>query len=193
MDDEDEDNEDEVRQDIYNKYLGPQLTEQFYHVLVFKLNLQRFGRQEYEMLWDLASTQQNMELTYPYNIDIDDVTSIIENMSANTTTVNAKENDPDAAGLQKPTLLKRKMDPWEENTMAWAMSQHKRLGSQSHANRLPEHLMHMIAEQAEIPGSEIGRPVLGGISRRMERPIEPHFPLPPNPFPQDIPRYQHTM
>ena len=106
----------------------------------------------------------------------------------------AKEAEIDAAaGLQTPTVPKRKMEPWEENKTAWAMSQHTRLGSQSHANRLPEHLTRMIAEQAQIPGSEIGRPVPSGNSLRMQRPIEPHFPLPPYPFPQDIPRYQHAM
>eukprot|EP00961_Rhodomonas_salina_P099662 1340429-Rhodomonas_salina.1 len=71
--------EEEIKQEIFTEYFGPNRTQRFYHVIVFKLNLEVFEKEEYEMLWYLVSAQHSFPMILPrYSVTPAQIISMIE-------------------------------------------------------------------------------------------------------------------
>eukprot|EP00961_Rhodomonas_salina_P290644 3927370-Rhodomonas_salina.2 len=72
-------NEKQKQQEVFTDYFGPNRTQKFYHVFVFKLNLEVFENEEYEMLWYLVSAQNSVDIIIPrYSVTPDQIISMIE-------------------------------------------------------------------------------------------------------------------
>lgn len=167
--DEDWISENEIKKNIYAKYFGANRVRRFYHVLVFDLNLETFGDDEYRMLWDLASVQEKLYF-YGYAITTEDVRNAIE-----------------------------KIGDSRRFRTAWAMSQHSRLGAESRVRVLPLDVLIGIARYVDTGSFQtvperahrlvVQRPLLerppvhgigrvgsgGGIGR--ENPVEERMPI----------------
>ena len=60
----------EIEAKAYEKYFSPHRTARFFHVLVFKLNLQVFEKDEYDMLLDLVTAQNTVQPPSPHRVTI---------------------------------------------------------------------------------------------------------------------------
>eukprot|EP00961_Rhodomonas_salina_P260415 3519049-Rhodomonas_salina.1 len=116
-----------IRDQIYRDFFSRERKYDFYHVLVFKLNLRSFGEEEYAMLsylWGAVESfySSRWNLPRPYSIGVFETEQAIH------------------GAIQR---VEHCVD--EERNLAFTMSQHSRLGQGSVARALGPDVTRMIA------------------------------------------------
>eukprot|EP00961_Rhodomonas_salina_P117881 1586469-Rhodomonas_salina.1 len=127
--------EKQIKDDVLREYFGPDRNHRFYHVIVFKLNLEVFGTEEYEMLWHLVSAQHSVPMILPsYSVTPTQIISMIENNEKKIAwkmTQRPRLGKASAAAKlpleissriskEAPAPPKRGMDTWQQEGAAWA-------------------------------------------------------------------------
>eukprot|EP00961_Rhodomonas_salina_P056003 752070-Rhodomonas_salina.1 len=126
-----------IRDRIYYQFFSENREYGFYHVLVFKLNLESFGDEEYAMLsylWGAETTLHSFRfgLPYPYSL------GTFPRLSSSLGT-------PETDDFIRTVIERAQRKETERLNSAWLMSQHGRLGKASHAKLLNPDLRRLIA------------------------------------------------